>query len=356
MKPHLVEMLACPFCGGELDLDIELQIDDEVAEGVLRGHACEHRFTVSGGIPRLLDTADEASHVAESFGFEWDRFHRGAFESDTVFGLTADQDRRSFFEGLDISPADLVGALVLDAGCGSGRLTVDLARRHPEATFVALDINPAIEHVFRASLDLPNLHVVRGSVLSPPFRAGLFDYVWSNGVIHHTGDTRGAFDALAAKTRTGGRAYLWVYERKPSPLVALRRLLAPLRPHDWDRRVLYAFCWTVSVPTWLAVKLLAPLRRSSRVRSSSRLRVLTRDREMRELVLTWFDVLSPQHRDVFSEDEMEGWFREQGFTDLSRYWWPVGISGTRTAAEILPSRKDPGRRRDITDRSVSLPG
>jgi SAM-dependent methyltransferase len=333
MKPALLDLLACPRCGADLDLAADITVDGpdpggEVVEGTL---ACDrgHTYLLLGGIPHLLDHDEAEGHVADSFGFEWGRFHHGSFESDTVFGLTVEQDRASFYEGLGVKPEDMGGAVVLDAGCGSGRLTVDLARQHPDATVVALDINPAIGHVYDASRDLPNLHVVRGSALAPPLRAGSVDLLWSNGVIHHTGHTREAFAALATTTRPGGRAYVWVYEAKPSPLVAVRRLLRPLRPHDWDHRVLYGLCWILSVPTWLMVKAMALVRASHRVRDDVRLRVLTRDRGLRELVLTWFDVLSPRYRDTYTEDEITAWFEQQGFGELDRYWWPVGVAGTR---------------------------
>jgi SAM-dependent methyltransferase len=303
---------------------------EEVSEGVLE---CDqgHRFAVRSGVPIMLDNSETIDHVAESFGFEWDRFHRGGFETDTVFGLTAEEDRASFFNGLSITPEQLDGAVVLDAGCGSGRLTIDLATRFPSTTFVALDLNPAIQHVFDKGRQLDNLHVVRGSIFDLPLADETFDYVWSNGVIHHTGDTKRAFDALVSKVKQGGRLYVWVYERKPSPLVMVRNVLARigLEPWNWNHRVLYGFCWLISLPTWLTVRLMAPLRRSRRVKRDSRLGVLARDRELRELVLTWFDVLSPKFRDTYSEDEFEEWFATAGFVARKRYWWPVGVSGTR---------------------------
>jgi len=172
--------------------------------------------------------------------------------------------------------------------------------------------------------------VVHGSVLDPPFVEESFDFVWSNGVIHHTGDTRRGFDALTKRTKRGGKAYLWVYEKKLSPMVALRMILTPLGLPNWNRKLLYRLCQVVSAMTWPAVKIMHLFSRIPFIKKNAHLKILTLDRGYRELVLTWFDVLSPKYRDTYSEDEFESWFRDAGFEDCTRHWWPVGIAGTRS--------------------------
>lgn len=329
MKQSLVSALRCPLCKSELNLSSGKVNGAEIEDGVLMCKKCSALFPISDGVPNLVPPQQRESHVAESFGFEWQKHHLGGFENKTVFGRDMDEQVKYFFEGFAISETDITSKRILDGGCGSGVLPMEIARRYPQAEVVAMDIMPAIKEVYRRGGQLPNLHVVQGSVLEPPFSVESFDFLWSNGVIHHTGDTPRAFESLTALVKKGGRAYLWVYEKKISVMVGLRMLLRPFGLVHWNHRFLYRFCQVISFPTWLVVTCLNVFHNLKFVQRHTHLKIITRRRGFRELVLTWFDVLSPMYRDTYSQQEFESWFVKRGFSNLSRYWWPVGVSGTK---------------------------
>jgi SAM-dependent methyltransferase/uncharacterized protein YbaR (Trm112 family) len=329
MKPSLVSMLRCTVCQSVLTVFLEKAHETEIMEGNLQCVGCHTSFPISGGVPNLMPPKQRESHVAQSFGFEWQTHHSGGFEQKTVFGRGIDEQVKYFFEGLGVSEKEIHGKRILDAGCGSGVLTMEIARRYPSAEIFAVDIIPAVAEVFRKASPLPNLHVVQGSILEPPFPADWFDFLWCNGVIHHTGNSRRAFEALTSTLKSGGRAYFWVYEKKPSPMVAVRQMLRPLGLVRWNHRFLYRFCQVLAFPTCLAVFLLSPLQKLKFIQRHTHLKILSRRRGFHELVLTWFDVLSPMHRDTFTQHEFESWFEQCGFQNLSKYWWPVGVSGTK---------------------------
>lgn len=329
MKPSMISMLVCPSCKSALSLSSDPAPGAEIREGTLACTACGTTFPIWNGVPSLVPAQHRASHVAESFGFEWGTHHKGGFEKRTVFGRKIEEQVKYFFEGLAISEKDLVGKRILDAGCGSGVLTTEIARRYPQTEVVGMDIMPAILDVYRNGGQLPNFHVIQASVLEPPFPPASFDFLWCNGVIHHTGASRRAFTSLTSVVKSGGRAYFWVYEKKLSPMVGLREVLRPAGLARWNHGFLYHFCQVLAFFTWLAVSLLSPLGKLQFVRQRTHLKILTRQRGFHELALTWFDVLSPLYRDTFTQREFESWFQEHGFSDLSRYWWPVGVSGAK---------------------------
>ena len=97
-------------------------------------------------------------------------------------------------------PADLHGARILDAGCGAGQMTAELAARGADVT--AVDISPALVDIARARL--PEHHHPRVTFASGDMTAdhGRFDYVLAmDSLIYYgTQDITQALDRLGART------------------------------------------------------------------------------------------------------------------------------------------------------------
>ena len=104
---------------------------------------------------------------------------------------------------LDWLPADLRGKTLLDAGCGTGALAVEAARRGARVT--AIDLSPTLVDLARERLpaDLAGAIEFRsGDMLDAAL--GEFDHVVGmDSLIHYTrADVVGALGMLAARTRT----------------------------------------------------------------------------------------------------------------------------------------------------------
>ena len=104
-------------------------------------------------------------------------------------------------EILSYLPDDLTGARVLDAGCGTGALAIEAARRGAEV--VAIDLSPTLVDLARertpSSLGAGHITFLSGDMLDPAL--GRFDYaVAMDSLIHYrTDDLAAAVAGLAAR-------------------------------------------------------------------------------------------------------------------------------------------------------------
>lgn len=115
---------------------------------------------------------------------------------------------------LDALPPDLSGARVLDAGCGAGPTTVELAQRGAEV--VAVDISPSLVSIAerRCPERLKSRVSFRsGDMLSPDH--GNFDHViaMDSLIYYSAADIRRSLEALGQ--RTGGSIIFTVAPRTP---------------------------------------------------------------------------------------------------------------------------------------------
>lgn len=98
--------------------------------------------------------------------------------------------------------------LVMDAGCGTGRLTALLIARVPRGHVVAVDRSAAMVRVARETIgrDGSRATVALADVSRLPFRAA-FDVVFSTATFHWVLDHDALFTGLHAALRPGGRLH-----------------------------------------------------------------------------------------------------------------------------------------------------
>ena len=262
-----------------------------------------------------------------SFGSQWKKRGEGRFEKETLWGLTPDEEVKVFLDSLGLERKDLRNRWVLDAGCGSGRLTRTLA---PLAgAVVGLDLAPTIDLVARHDQPLPNLHLVQGNLLHIPLADNSFDVVWSSGVIHHTGDAARAFTNLARVVRPGGRLYVWVYSSEKMSLYKYIRDALRVS-HRLPPDVLFYLCYALAPPLKMYHAGKLALRRIRNLPVTPRER---QEGRIRTIAFELHDDLSPRFQSRHTREEVLGWFRAAGLEDLVVVG-DVGVRGTRRESEI----------------------
>lgn len=241
-----------------------------------------------------------------SFGYQW-----------TVFGRMTEQFCRDFLNYIyPLSEDFFVGKRGLDAGCGFGRHLYYAAEFGAEMT--GLDFSGAIFRAAEITAGIPNVALVQGDILTPPFRQRSFDFVYSIGVLHHLPDPEGGFQALLPLVRPGGFIIIWVYSKSRRLtnmlLEAVRKTTArlPLRVTrilalagalvDWcgfivPYRVLRLVVGPV-VDRWTLARI--------KLYAAHRFQVVYAD---------WFDRLAAPVRHYYDRDDLVDWARRAGLID-----------------------------------------
>ena len=93
---------------------------------------------------------------------------------------------------------------VVDAGCGTGRVTVSLAERVPQGRVIGVDRSVAMATAAAATLS-GRATVVVADLLTLPLAAGSVDAVFSTATFHWIADHAALFAELARVLRVGGR-------------------------------------------------------------------------------------------------------------------------------------------------------
>jgi SAM-dependent methyltransferase len=120
-------------------------------------------------------------------------------------------------------PAGFAGKRVLEIGLGFGTLGQVIAERG--ADYHGADIAAAPVAMMRQRLEwlgLPAEGVRQASVLDLPWENETFDYVYTIGCLHHTGDLQRSVDEVYRVLKPDGRAVVMLYNKHSFRRIALR--------------------------------------------------------------------------------------------------------------------------------------
>lgn len=324
MKAKHLELLCCPTCQSDLRLTDAVEVDGLIRSGKL---VCSqsHSFPILDFIPRFV----EIGHYASNFSSQWDTWpellslydgYGERFTKETRWGT------------------DLQGSLMLEAGCGAGTFTPFAAATG--ATVVSFDLSQGVEANYRRSGHLDNVLIVQADIFSIPVRRASFDYAFCFGVLQHTPDPKAAFLSLAACLKFGGHAAVDVYTMPPAghPYEILwknkyraRKLVRNLS----DETILKLVKGYVKL-MWPIVERLAakPNDRRRKINRfflfddyKARLPGMLESRHQSFAMLDIYDFLGPAYDIPATQVELEGWFREAGFSAMDVHPGYNGLEG-----------------------------
>ena len=311
MKRQVLDWLRCPSChAGDLVLTVTDEVAGEAKEGRIACR-CGQTVRVTNYVPRFVDT----DSYVDNFSFEWNA-HR-LTQLDSANGSRESEDR--FAATMDFPLGDLHSKVVLDVGCGTGRIA-EVVLKHG-GTVVGVDLSYAVDAAFTNMGRHPRMHILQADVFQPPLRAGQFDLIYSLGVLHHTPDPRRAFGSLVRLLKPGGKIAITLYSAYNRAYVLATQFWRTFTAR-LPRRLLYALAHA-------AVPLYYVYRVPGLYHLGCATLPICMHRSWRWRVLDTFDLYSPTYQSYHTHYEVFRWFEEAGLERIRVHEPGISLIGQR---------------------------
>ena len=335
MNIGFVNLLRCPQCMSEMNLLPYKSIGkEEVIDGLLKctcgaaylvhkGVACmvpptylppayaeSYRNQLGFDAPALLQLATRPGPAEFSFSWQWNEH----LYNDLTWELNLEERIKIFYRYISMTPAQVKGLHLLDAGCGNGTLSARLALEG--INVVAMDFSDGVVRAYQyqhfesriKEEAATRLNYLQGDLQHPPFPDNQFDLIYSDGVLHHTPDTRRTFLAVATKVKLGGRFFVWLYRSDTKGTETIKNILVKLVRvatawMSYSNRL--RLCYFSAFSILLGVRVLHIFGWRGRP-------VIP----LRQKAINLFDTITPSYNHEHTPGEVEGWFREAGYMDV----------------------------------------
>lgn len=242
-----------------------------------------------------LKTSVLKNEVVWSFSNEWEYFTENKMQ--TTWGITLEERFERFLYENEIEESQIKDKLILDAGCGNGTHTENIANHG--GLIVGIDYSTSV-YIAEKRRKNENVLFVRGDLQNPPFPMETFDIVFSNGVIHHTPDTLVTFKSIIPIVKSRGSFYVWLYNRQGGIVWSLKRRFFDLNRVVICRMHKSVQNFMVNLYTnliWYAYKLLH----------------ISIGQDYKTLKLNMWDSITPRWRHYHEPSDVWKWYLENGF-------------------------------------------
>lgn len=157
----------------------------------------QHRGTIN----RITPISDDISLLVQS---QYEKYPYPAW----------DTAKPGFVNEGEKAAAGKPGALILNAGCGTGKEAIELALTYPQADVLAVDLSTASLAYAQAKAQqyaLKNISFGQADILQIAATGKEFDFIASSGVLHHMKSPYDGWAALKSVLKPGGLMRVALY-------------------------------------------------------------------------------------------------------------------------------------------------
>lgn len=206
-------ILKCPLCKNG---DLLLNIDKYSC------NSCKKSFDIENGIPKMfVNDYNYTSNVRDFY--EKTPFPKYN-DIDNIVELQKKANKTIFASNLN-EQLD-TGIKVLEAGCGTGQMSIFLSLKNREVYATDMSISSLeLGKEFADKFSVNNVHFYQMNIFNPIFKNNSFDVLISNGVLHHTHDPYKAFQSLLPLVKSEGLIIIGLYHKYSRIWTDIRRNL-----------------------------------------------------------------------------------------------------------------------------------
>ena len=210
MHQGLISYLRCIKCGSDLSrLEDPTYEGEEIKTGRIMCSGCNAVYPIIDFIPTFVNENENQKRWRTAWSYKWDKVAKKVrYTSD------GDHDFEIKINYTGLFNEDMSGKVIFDAGCGSGQDMARIAKKG--AIVIGVDQSEGVYHAreYNKNTDyFKNLHFIRADISRLPLKNEIFDIIYSNGVLHHTPDTKHSFSCLPSLLKRKGFIAIWVYDK-----------------------------------------------------------------------------------------------------------------------------------------------
>lgn len=321
MKKSLLRYVVCPSCKGSLSLKDAVRRDSEIVGGMLACSACGREYPIVRGVPRLLlKIPKELERTKKSFGYQWRKYKR----------IYTRLEEETFLKKTGFSKGQLRNKLVLDVGCGYGRYSYIAGKLG--GNVIGIDLSDAVDSAYENTKGMGNVNIIQANLFNLPLKEGIFDVIFSIGVLHHTPSPSRSFDAVVPYAKRGGIVSIWVYRTRGKAMDFLDKSIRTVTnklPHP----LFFSLCW-VARPLGAVVLWATPHFRH--IRTVFFFVSHKPYADMRQA--DTFDWWTPEYVHFHTDEELHGWFSKNKLKNIT-HREPVVVGKDRIADVGVSGRK-----------------
>ncbi len=203
---HLEAIFAQEKTKSEITMKIQEEIDNLISVIHINGKL---NMYADPNLPQVNNQVEDIEDYTQGlYGNLW-----VDFDSESYFN-EAFKRLKTRFELNMVDTTWFKDKIALDSGCGGGRYSIALLKFGFEKV-VGVDLSvqgiPDAQKRIQGTPAEQRVEFVRGNVLDLPFSENTFDFVFSNGVLHHTKDPMKGIRECYRVLKPGGKIWLYMW-------------------------------------------------------------------------------------------------------------------------------------------------